>query len=309
MSAQAHGEQWGGSAELAAALGPSLDLARQGRLYPSVILHGGSDGARRRAAMVLARALQCERSAESRPCHECRHCRRIVVAESADSKDSASAVFHPDLAVLERDLRASTSVEAVKGFLRGAQLPPFEARGQVFVIASAESLTGEAANALLKTLEEPHETSPRHFFLLAPSQYDLLSTLRSRSLGLYLGSTQGGGGEGQEALVERLAQTLSAYSRSGAGIHLLALAAILADAGEFKDPRSGLPWTSAARSLVACLDHPKTPQGARRRLLALAEALLRAPQLRLRGIPAERILEGLVARHLFSPRGEWPEVA
>ena len=82
--------------------------------------------------------------------------------------------------VLERDLKTSTSVEATKSFLQAAQLSPFEARGQVFVIASADTLTGEAANALLKTLEEPHSGAPRHFVLLAPSRFDLLPTVRSR---------------------------------------------------------------------------------------------------------------------------------
>jgi hypothetical protein len=43
------------------------------------------------------------------------------------------------------------------------------------------------------------------------------------------------------------------------------------------------------------------PAELRRDLLALAEALLAAGEWRLRGIPAERLLEGLVARHLAPP--------
>ena len=93
--------------------------------------------------------------------------------------------------VLERDLKTSTSVEGTKAFLQLAQMSPFEARGQVFVIASAESLTGEAANALLKTLEEPPSRTPRNFILLTPSQLDLLPTIRSRSLPVYLGAGEG----------------------------------------------------------------------------------------------------------------------
>ena len=59
-----------------------IELARDGRLYPALILHGGSLEDRRRAATELARTLLCERPAESRPCGECRHCRRIDAAES-----------------------------------------------------------------------------------------------------------------------------------------------------------------------------------------------------------------------------------
>ncbi|HVR08524.1 MAG TPA: hypothetical protein VMW75_10800, partial [Thermoanaerobaculia bacterium] len=164
--------------------------ARQGRMYPAVILHGGDGDARRRAAVELARILLCEAAApEARPCGACRHCRRIAwpaggggaVGDDAAGEggpagrlERLEAPFHPDFQVLERDLKTSTSVDAARELMRVAQVSPFEARGQVFVIASAESLSGEAANALLKNLEEPHASAPRHFLLLAPSRLDLL---------------------------------------------------------------------------------------------------------------------------------------
>ncbi|HEX4960122.1 MAG TPA: hypothetical protein VF173_04740, partial [Thermoanaerobaculia bacterium] len=163
-------------------LAAALTSARQGRLYPAVILDGGDAEARRQAAVKLARTLLCEAPPEARPCGVCRHCRRIVWPGEEET------AFHPDFQVLERDLKASTSVDATRELLKTAQVSPFEARGQVFVIASAESLTGEAANALLKNLEEPHVSSPRHFLLLAPSRLDLLPTLRSRSLAVFLGA-------------------------------------------------------------------------------------------------------------------------
>ncbi|MEJ2086152.1 MAG: hypothetical protein P8Y44_10810, partial [Acidobacteriota bacterium] len=125
------------------------ELASKGRLYPSVILHGARAEDRQRAAVELGRILLCEASPDSRPCGDCRHCRRIVWPEAG--KDT----FHPDFRVLERDLRTVTSVEATRSFLEHAQVSPFEARGQVFVVANAETLGGGAANALLKTLEEP----------------------------------------------------------------------------------------------------------------------------------------------------------
>ena len=66
-----------------------------------------------------------------------------------------------DVGVLRRDLKTSTSVDATRELLRLTQQSPFEARGQVLVIAEAESLTPEAANALLKQLEEPPTSAPR----------------------------------------------------------------------------------------------------------------------------------------------------
>ena len=144
----------------------SLAAARRGELYPSVILDGGGPEARQRAALELSRALLCEVAPEARPCGVCRHCRRIVWPGGETES------FHPDFQLLERDLKASTSVDATREMLRTAQVSPYEARGQVFVVASAESLTGEAANALLKTLEEPHLSSPPNFRLRPPATAD-----------------------------------------------------------------------------------------------------------------------------------------
>jgi hypothetical protein len=272
----------------------ALASARQGRLYPAVILDGGDAGARRGAAIELARALLCEASPpEARPCGVCKHCRRIVWPAAAGE----DAQFHPDFQVLERDLKASTSVDATREMLKTAQVSPFEARGQVFVVASAESLTGEAANSLLKNLEEPYVTAPRNFFLLAPSRLDLLPTLRSRSLAVFLGPAERVDPASVEPLARAFSAAASAYAASGAPVYLLSAAAALAGAGGWEDPRSGRPWGVAAAAVLRSLELEGEPVSRRARL-ALAESLLEAPALRLRGIAAERILEGLVARHL-----------
>ncbi|HEX6903152.1 MAG TPA: hypothetical protein VF789_25770 [Thermoanaerobaculia bacterium] len=275
----------------------ALDAARQGRLYPSVILDGGDVETRRGAAVELSRALLCEaQPPETRPCGVCRHCRRIGWP-AADKAEEAP--FHPDFQVLERDLKASTSVDATREMLKTAQVSPFEARGQVFVVASAESLTGEAANALLKTLEEPHVSAPRNFFLLAPSRLDLLPTLRSRSLAVFLGPADPVDPAVVEPLARAFAAAAAAFAASGAPVYLLSAAAALAGAGGWEDPRSGRPWGMASAAVLRSLELAEggSPE-VRRARLALAESLLEAPALRLRGITAERILEGLVARHL-----------
>jgi hypothetical protein len=275
-------------------LAAALAAARQGHLYPSVILDGGDAASRRAAALQLARALLCEAAPAARPCGACRHCRRIAAAGG----DAGETPFHPDFQVLERDLKASTSVDATRELLKTAQLSPFEARGQVFVVASAESLTGEAANALLKSLEEPHASAPRHFLLLAPSRLDLLPTLRSRSLAVFLGAAEAVDPAAVEPMARAFSAAVSAWAASGSPIFLLSAAAALEKAGGWEDPRAGRPWALAAAAALRSLELDAGPAGGRRARLALAEALLEGPALRLRGIPAERILEGLVARHL-----------
>ncbi len=272
----------------------TLRLARSGELYPSSILHGADDAGRREVALEVARTLLCEREPEARPCKECNHCRRIAWREGGEE------AFHPDFHALERDLRTSTSVEAAREFLKAAQMAPFEARGQVFVVAAAESLTAEAANAFLKTLEEPHTASPRHFLLLAPSQFDLLPTLRSRSLAVYLGGGASIDASRLEELTKALGKAVEAYRERGDKISLFAIAAALQGAGEWKDPRARQPWELAAAAVTTVGREAARTADQRRRFLALAEDLLSGPDMRMRGIQPQRILEGLVHARLES---------
>ena len=269
-------------------LDAARSMAAKGRLYPSVILHGGQDDARRDAALELARLLLCEDPGAD-PLHACVHCRRLEWPGEGDR-------FHPDFLVLERDLKTATSVEATKSFLRTAQVAPFEARGQVFVIASADSLSDEAANALLKNLEEPHLTAPRHFLLLSPSQFDLLPTLRSRSLAVYLGTSESLDEDTLAGVSEGFTSALAAYGESRSVIELMTAAEALLGAGDWRDARASAPWSVAASAVRRAVDAPEGVS--RRRLLALSEALLDGQRLRLRGITAQRIVEGLVVKHL-----------
>jgi DNA polymerase-3 subunit delta' len=289
----------------ATALARVQALSRAGRLYPSLILHGSDDAGRRAAAAELARTLLCEQGdPAARPCGGCRHCRRIVASpapprDGKPPKGDEERPFHPDFAVLERDAKTVTSAEATRDFLRAAHSAPFEARGQVFVVAEADTLSGEAADALLKLLEEPGLGAPRHFLLLAPSRLDLSATLRSRSLAVYLGAATREDPAKLAKLADGLAANLAQFARRRSGLDLLDAAAKLAKAGDFKDARAQVAWSAAAEVVRAAAMSDATPAHLRRPLLDLAHDLLaEAPPLRLRGISAERILEGLVSRRL-----------
>ncbi|MFN7962857.1 MAG: hypothetical protein U0002_16430 [Thermoanaerobaculia bacterium] len=275
-------------------LSGAVDLARVGRLYPSIILHGASEPSRQQAAVEIARTLLCESSPAERPCGRCRHCRRILWPG-----DESEGRFHPDFHVLLRDLKTATSVDAARTFLRAAQAAPFEARGQIFVVANAETLSGEAADSLLKTLEEPIERSPRHFLLLAGSRHELSATLRSRSLSLYLGPAEAIDSGEISALLRGLAPLLGAYAERGSAVLLLAAAELARKSvAGWEEPRSSRPWATTAAAFTRLVASGEAPPSLRRPLLALAQELLRAPALRLRGIGPERILEGLIVRHL-----------
>jgi DNA polymerase-3 subunit delta' len=117
-------------------------------------------------ALNLAQALNCE--AEERPCAECGSCRRIA------------ANTHPDVQVIGLGAAEKTeiSIDQIREMQRAASLPPYEGKYKVFIIDRAELLSGEAANCLLKTLEEP---SPRvQFILLTARERLLLPTIISR---------------------------------------------------------------------------------------------------------------------------------
>jgi hypothetical protein len=288
--------------ELGDAFGLALELARGGRLYPSVILHGASDAGRRGAAEHLARLLLCDEPLPARPCGTCRHCRRITMTAREESG------FHPDFVVVERDLKTSTSVEGTKAALRTVQLRPFEARGQVVVVASAETLSGAAANALLKALEEPGLLAPRHFLLLAPAASQLLATLRSRSLSIYLpeGRFRQASRAAAGPAAEALGRVLDAYlERASAAVAIGFAGALFDHAGgvaAFEDLRAEAPWARAAAAvLLAAEGRPRTVAAP---LHELAHGLLEAPELRLRAVPARRILDGLTARALARLRLE-----
>jgi DNA polymerase-3 subunit delta' len=87
---------------------------------------------------------------------------------------------HPDVRwFAEDELSRSIKMEEVRALLYEASLKPFEGRWKVFILEGAERLTPEAANALLKTLEEPPEHSV--FLLLVENKAHLLETIQSRA--------------------------------------------------------------------------------------------------------------------------------
>jgi DNA polymerase-3 subunit delta' len=115
-------------------------------------------------AINLAQALNCD--GPEVPCGECRSCQRI-----RDGK-------HADVTPIGLDSRTEIGIDDIRGLQRLANLPPYEGKCKVFIIDEAEYLSTEAANSLLKILEEP---PPRvAWLLLASEEKRLLPTIISR---------------------------------------------------------------------------------------------------------------------------------
>ncbi len=85
---------------------------------------------------------------------------------------------HPDLQVVVPDGRTSITVDQARRIVADAVRSPLEADRKVFLLEEASLLNDEAANALLKTIEEP--ISSTMFVLVAESEEDLPSTIASR---------------------------------------------------------------------------------------------------------------------------------
>jgi DNA polymerase-3 subunit delta' len=145
---------------------------RLGRLPPALLLSGPEGVGKKALALVCARALVCERG-EGDACDRCAACGR------------ASRGLHPDLALVEPD-GATIKIDRVREIAREIGGRPFEARARGFVIDEAHLLTEQAANALLKSLEEPCPTS--HVLLVSAAPQALLPTIRSRCQTLRVGS-------------------------------------------------------------------------------------------------------------------------
>lgn len=97
----------------------------------------------------------------------------------------ALARAHPDLRVLEPEGATSLGVDQAREVVSRASLAPVEAARTVFLFPDAGSMTEQAANALLKTLEEP--TAQVAFLLVAESEDDFPPTVASRCRSVHMG--------------------------------------------------------------------------------------------------------------------------
>jgi DNA polymerase III subunit delta' len=170
-----------------------------GRVAHAYLFSGPSGVGKRAAALAFAQALNCEVRGTTPPhplfikgghgeisgagyqaagatvqqgenaiddaCGACRACRNIANG------------LHPDVQVIEPD-GATVKIEQIRTIEADAALVSYEARWKVFILDGAERMTEQAANALLKTLEEPAKDTV--FILLTGTVSALLPTIVSR---------------------------------------------------------------------------------------------------------------------------------
>src|SRR5207253_2381486 len=116
-------------------------------------------------------------------CDECSSCKRIsrstFPAFGKDDDDKARIIWseHADVAMV-RAYKQIIRVGPMRELEREANFRPFEGAARIFIVEDAEYMNDTAANALLKTLEEPEPTT--HLILTTANPTALLATIRSR---------------------------------------------------------------------------------------------------------------------------------
>ena len=167
------------------------------QLFPSLVFHGPPGAGKLSTALLLCRALLCDVS-QGRPCGVCRSCRRIgdrslvhpdvrfILPEKKSDFDRPAPEDEGTAGIDPQEVQAdavdnpvwSVLIDRVRQGIGFLQRRPSESRHSILIVDQAHRMEAAAANALLKTLEEP----PPHavLVLLTPSWHALLPTIRSR---------------------------------------------------------------------------------------------------------------------------------
>ena len=115
-------------------------------------------------ARLFAKAVNCEDQSHFEPCNKCSSCLEIAGSRAID--------------LIEIDAASHTGVDDIRELIDGIKFSPVKSKYKVFIIDECHQLSKSAANALLKTLEEP----PSHaIFLLATTEsHKMIPTIVSR---------------------------------------------------------------------------------------------------------------------------------
>jgi len=138
---------------------------RNDRVAHAYIFSGARGVGKTTAARILAKAMNCVKGPTPEPCGECDSCKEIAAGTSLD--------------VIEIDAASNRGIDQIRELREMVRYAPAASRSKVVILDEAHMLTGEASNALLKTLEEPPD---RVIFVMATTEPEnLADTIRSRS--------------------------------------------------------------------------------------------------------------------------------
>ncbi len=165
---------------------PIKDVLRRlvaAKRVPNALLFTGQDGiGKKRFALELAKSFVCQNPKNYEACDNCPSCRRAdkFALPKFDDRDAFKRVIfseHSDIGLI-LPYNKNILVDAIRDLETEANFRPYQASARFFIIDDADKMNDSAANALLKTLEEPPAAS--HLFLVTSRPDALLPTIRSR---------------------------------------------------------------------------------------------------------------------------------
>lgn len=138
---------------------------RKNRVPSSVLMLGEKGTGKRLAAINYAKAINCSDLFHHDSCDKCISCKKT------DSR------AHPDVYIIEPE-NDEIRIDVVRKLEETLSLKPFEGRKKVVVIDDSDKMNANAANAFLKTLEEPPDNSI--IILLSSNEDGMPDTIKSR---------------------------------------------------------------------------------------------------------------------------------
>lgn len=133
-------------------------------VYNAYLLYGGFGGGKTSAARVIAASLNCEKGVSAEPCGTCDNCTSIIAGKHVD--------------VVELDAASHRGIDEIRAIRKESQYSPVNARYKVFIVDECHALSGAAAEAMLKIMEEP--PSEVVFILATTERHKMINTILSR---------------------------------------------------------------------------------------------------------------------------------
>lgn len=148
-----------------------INSLKKNRLAHAYLFEGSKGSGKMNVAMLLIKTLYCSQLRGTEPCHECSECRRIT------SKN------HPDVHFISPE-GSSIKIDQIRNLQKEMAYLSVESKRKTYLVEQADLMTQQAANSLLKILEEPHDKTLA--ILLTEHVFQVIPTILSRCLTITL---------------------------------------------------------------------------------------------------------------------------